>query len=163
MDWARQCQNVRRRGERAVARRRTPGVLPRCQALLLCERVILNAETLRNSVIEILDWIYVTGVPATVGPLMAYVQLIGGIGGYAIRFEIHDLNANEIVAATGESLIEFGNADAALILTASFPPLEFAGLGPHDLVVFADDREIARSTFHVVPYQDEGGDNGARR
>jgi hypothetical protein len=47
-------------------------------------------------------------------------------------------------------------------LTASFPPLEFVGLGPHDLVVFADDREIARSTFRVVPYQDEGGDNGAQ-
>jgi hypothetical protein len=59
-------------------------------------------------------------------------------------------------------MIEFGNADAALILTASFPSLEFAGLGPHDLVVFTDDREIARSTFHVVPYQDEGGDNGAQ-
>ncbi len=162
MDWAWQCQNVCRRGERAVARRRTPGVLPRCQAVLLCERVILNAETLRNSVIEILDWIYVAGVPATVGPLMAYAQLIGGIGGYAIRFEIQDLNADEIVAATGESLIEFGDADAALILTASFPPLEFAGLGPHDLVVFADDREIARSTFRVVPYQDEGGDDGAQ-
>jgi hypothetical protein len=71
MDWARQCQYVGRKGERAVARRRTPGVSPRCQALLLCERVILNAETLRNSVIEILDGIYVTGVPATVGPLMA--------------------------------------------------------------------------------------------
>jgi hypothetical protein len=162
MDWAWKWQSLRRRGERAVARRRTPGVLPRCQALLLCERVILNAQTLRNSVIEILDWIDVTGVPATVGPLMAYVQLIGGIGGYAIRFEIHDLNANEIVAATGESLIEFGDADEALILTASLPPLEFAGLRPHDLVVFADDREIARSTFHVVPDQDEGGDNGAQ-
>ena len=67
MDWARRRQNVRRRGDRAVARRRTPGLLPRCQALLLCERVILNAETRRNSVIEILDWIYVMGVPVTVG------------------------------------------------------------------------------------------------
>jgi hypothetical protein len=74
----------------------------------------------------------------------------------------HDLNVDEIVAATGESLIEFGNADAALILTASFPPIEFTGLGPHDLVAFADDRDIARSTFRVVPYQDEGGDNDAQ-
>lgn len=145
-----------------MARRRTPGVSPRCQALVLCERVILNADTLRNSVIEILDWIYVAGMPAAVGPLMAYAQLIGGIGGYAIRFEIHDLNANEIVATTEEGLIEFGDANAALILTASFPPLEFAGLGPHDLVVFADDQDIARSTFRVVPYQDEGGDDGAQ-
>jgi hypothetical protein len=153
---------VRGRGEPAVARRKTPRVSPKCQALVLCERVILNAETMRNSVVEILDGISATSVPFTVGPLMVYARLIGGTGGYAIRFEIHDLNANEIVAATGESLIEFGNTDAVLILTANFPPIELTGPGPYDLVAFVDDQDIARSTFHVVPDQGEDGNNGAQ-
>ena len=44
-----------------------PRTLAEMPGALLCERVILNAETRRNSVIEILDWIYVMGVPVTVG------------------------------------------------------------------------------------------------
>ena len=39
-----------------MARRKAPGDPPKCTAILLCERTIYNAETEKNSVIEILDY-----------------------------------------------------------------------------------------------------------
>jgi hypothetical protein len=124
--------------------------------------MIYNAETDRNSVIEILDAIHVPEFPSTVGPVATYARLVGGVGGYAFRFEIHGLSAGEIALATSENLIEFANAEEVVTLTARLPAFEVNGPGPHYLVVFADDQDLGRFTFRVVPYQSEGGDNGTQ-
>ncbi len=121
-----------RAGVYAVARRRAPRELPECTAILLCERAIYNPETERNSVIEVLDRIDMPDFPSTVGPVGAYARLVGGVGGYAFRFEIHDLEAGEIAIATPENLIEFGNAGEVVTLTARLPAFEVTGPGPHD-------------------------------
>ena len=112
--------------------------------------------------IEVHDTIFVPTVPSTVGPLMAYARLIGGVGAYTFRFEIHDLDGQEIVLATEENLIEFGSAEEVVALTANYPSLDLTRLGPHDLVLFANDWDGARFTFRVVPYPDEEEGDGAQ-
>ena len=72
------------------------------------------------------------------------------------------MDAGEIAIATPENLIEFGNTEEVVTLTARLPAFEVAGPGPHDLVGFADDRDVGRFTFRVVPYQDEGGVDGTQ-
>jgi hypothetical protein len=52
-----------------VAKRKVRRDLPKCTAILLCERMIYNVETERNSVIEILDTIHGPDFPSTVGPV----------------------------------------------------------------------------------------------
>jgi hypothetical protein len=96
-----------------------------------------------------------------VGPAAAYARLVRGIGSYAFRFEIHDVNAGEIAIATPENLFEFGNVDEVVSLTARLPAFEVTGPGPHDLVVFADDHDVGRFTFRVIRSQDEEEANGA--
>jgi hypothetical protein len=113
-------------------------------------------------VIEILDTIFVPGLPSTLGPLMAYARLVGGVGGHACRFEIHDLDAEEVAAETPENLIEFGDADEVVTLIASLPPFEITGWGRHDLIMFVEDRDAGRFTIRVAPYQDDEGDHGAQ-
>lgn len=146
-----------------MAKRRAPRKPPRCTAILLCERAIFNKETEKNSVVEVQDTIPVWQVPTSVGPLMAYARFDGGIGGYTVRFEIQDREAQHVVAETKkENWIEFGSTDEVVTLTTNFPPFEIAGEGLYDLIATVDDLITGRFTFRVVFYQDEEGDDGAQ-
>jgi precorrin-6x reductase len=93
---------------------------------------------------------------------MAYALLSGGVGGYPLRFEIHDLASREIVTATPEALIEFGDAEEVLTVTANLLEIDLKRTGSHALVLFADDQDIARFTFRVIPYEDGEGDDGTQ-
>jgi hypothetical protein len=125
--------------------------------------MIHNSETQQNSVIEILDTIHTADLPSTLGPMGTYARLVGGVGSYAFRFEIHGLVAREIVIATPESLIEFGNTDEVVTLTARLSAFEVTGAGPHDLVMFADHQDLRRRfTFRVISYPGEREDSGTQ-
>ena len=133
--------------------------LPECTAILLCERFIFNANTQRNTVVDTMSvWEY----PFTVGPLEVYARLMGGVGSYAFRFEIHDLAASEIATATAEDVIEFRNAEEVVTLRAELPTFDVLRPGPLDLVLYADNRDIGHFTFHIVSYESEGEDDATQ-
>ncbi|MGD0655426.1 MAG: hypothetical protein ABSA16_13875 [Thermoguttaceae bacterium] len=124
---------------------------PKCKAILLCERTIIDAGTGKVSLIDLFNGFLIPEVPGHTCPFMVFLLLTEGVAdhNYQITVEIHDLSDDKIVArATGED-VKWGDRLAQVNLFIPVPPLPIKHPGLYDFVVFANNQEIDRQKFGV--------------
>jgi hypothetical protein len=121
---------------------------PVCKAILLCDRVIIDARTGEYTVIGIFDQFEVAAFPGRTRGFAVYVQLTSGIGSYEISFEIQDLQNNTTAARTSSGpKVEFPDRSAKAHMIAELPAIPLAHPGIFDFVVLANGQEIDRQQF----------------
>ncbi len=123
--------------------------LPRCKAILLCERTIREAETGKWSLIGIIHKLVFPKLPAVTQPMTAYMELAEGIGSYEISAEIRDLATGQSLAHGGGAKFEFKDRLSVLQINLPLPPLPLHHVGSFEFIVFANDEEIDRQKFEV--------------
>jgi hypothetical protein len=123
--------------------------IPKCKAFLLCERVIVEAETGNVSVISSFTGFLVQVFPGSIGPCTAFLQLVDGIGRYQVTVEIHDLRNNVIIAKSPTIDMEFPERPNRANLAIRIPQLALPHDGAYDVVVLAGEQEIERQQFTV--------------
>jgi len=123
--------------------------LPRCKAILLCERAILEAGTGQWSLIGIIHKLVFPRLPAQTRPMTAYLQLVEGIGSYKITAEVWDLTAGHSLAQGQGTTVEFRDRLGIIQFSLPLPPLPLHHEATFDVVVFADSQEIDRQKFTV--------------
>jgi hypothetical protein len=139
---------------------------PKCKAILLCDRVIIDILTGHYSAIGIFDEFPVTSFPGQSAPFTVYLQLTSGIGSYSITLEIHDLEENRLVAVAEGPVINFPRRSTKAHMIISSPSVRLSHSGPYDFVVLANGQEIDRQQFHATAIeeiddeQDEAEDPG---
>ena len=76
---------------------------PKCKAILLCQRTIIEAGTGQVSLIGLLEEFTLPELPSQIGPFTVYLQLIDGIAhhDYEISVELHDLANDAMIAEQG--------------------------------------------------------------
>jgi len=130
--------------------------LPKCKAILICERTIVEAATGQTSLIGIFDEFTLPTIPGRTEPFRLYIRLSEGIGQYRIHVEIHDLQEDQIIGRTDPAIVHWEERLATAELFISIPRLRIPHAGPYDLIVLANGEEIDRQQFTV--HQDEGDD-----
>ncbi len=149
-----------------MAKKRSPKKKPppKCKAILLCDRTIVEAGTGKASLIGIFDKFFVAQFPGVTSPFMAYVQLVDGIGKYTLSVEVHDLREGTVLAKMPPVEIEFAERITKAVLMFAAPPLPLPHEGSYDFVVLADDQEIDRQKFEASsPGGSKGGENPANQ
>jgi hypothetical protein len=121
--------------------------LPRCKAILLCEKVIVDRVTGQSSIIGILDAFRLTAYPGRMRPFNAFLQLVDGIGKYHVVVEIHYLQMDRMIARSAGFGIDFPQRLCRLAVTIPIPAMELRYPGRYDVVVLANDQEIDRQQF----------------
>jgi hypothetical protein len=123
---------------------------PKCKAILLCERTIIEAETGQVSLIALLEKFMLPEVPGQVAPFTVYLQLTDGIvqHDYEIFVELHDL-ANDAVLASAGRKVRWEDRLSRKDLFMPVKVLQVEHAGTYDIVVFADNQEIDRQKFRV--------------
>ena len=124
--------------------------VPRCKALLLCERALRDAGTGQFSLIGIVRQFVVPRLPAQSPPVTAYLQLAEGIGSYAISAAVGDLSTGQALAEGQGASFSFPDRLTVLEILLPLPPLPLRHEGSFDLVVSADGQEVERQKFAVV-------------
>lgn len=127
---------------------------PVCKAILLCDQVIRDAMTGKASLIGIFDAFRLETVPGHTRPVTAFLQLIEGIGSYILTVEVHDLQADTVIARATTVSVEFANRLQKRQVIIGVPPLPVAHAGIYDFVVLADGKEVDRQQFVVVVPQE---------
>jgi hypothetical protein len=120
---------------------------PKCKAILLCERVIIEEGTKNASIISIFTDFIVPGVPCGIGGFTVFVQLHDGIGRYGLTVEVHNLRDQTVIARSNRMEMAFDSRPNSHNVMIPVPPLPFKDVGAYDLVVFADNQEIDRQRF----------------
>jgi hypothetical protein len=123
---------------------------PKCKAILLCDQTIVEAVTGKTSVIGIFDSWTFAQFPSLTRPFMCFLQLTDGIGKYAMSVEVHDLQADKIIAQARIPEIAFPDRSQKVNLMIPVPPLPLGHAGSYDFVVLADGQEIDRQQFQAV-------------
>jgi len=134
---------------------RTPKPPPVCKAILLCDQVIRDVITGKASLIGIVEG-FVMELPGHTLPVTAFVQLIEGVGTYVLSVEVHDLQANEVIARATAAEVTFQNRLDKKEIVIPVPALPVDHPGAYDFVVLADDKEVDRQQFqvHIPPEED---------
>lgn len=131
---------------------------PVCKAILLCDQVIQDALTGKPSLIGIIDDFYLAQVPGRTQPVTAYLQLTQGVGRYALTVEVHDLQADKVIARAQNAEVTFEDRLEKHDIVIPVPPLPVEHAGLYDFVVLADGKEVDRQQFRVVIPQQEDRD-----
>jgi|ERR1043165_2861325 hypothetical protein len=130
---------------------------PRCKAILLCEKILVEPRTKRLSLINVFRSLQLTVVPGQTAPMVVYVQLVDGIGRYDITLQIRDLAQDRIIGKGRGLKVFFPDPLSVHEVTLRIPPLPISHSGKYDVIVFANGQEIDRQQFTiVVPENDEG-------
>lgn len=137
--------------------RKNQRIPPRCKAIILCESILIEAETNSISIVRIFKSLLFESLPDSTVPFFVFTELIGGIGSYELEIEIHDLQ-NDLVVASIEWSIEFTDRLLSQHLMISVPPLHLEHAGAYDVVMLADGCEVDRQQFIAI--LSEGENNG---
>ena len=123
---------------------------PKCKAILLCDQTILEAVTGKVSIIGIFDNWSFPRFPSHTRQFMAFLQLTNGIGKYAVSVDVHDLQADQIIAQARIAEVTFPERTTKVQLMIPVPPVLLQHAGRYDFVVLADNQEIDRQQFQAV-------------
>src|SRR5665213_2886879 len=78
-------------------RKRNPKPPPKCKAMLLCERAIIEHMTGNVSLINTFGGFALPSFPGQTNPFNVFLQLTGGSGRYAMTAELIDLRDNLVI------------------------------------------------------------------
>jgi hypothetical protein len=123
---------------------------PVCKAILLCDTVIQDAFTGKVSLIGLFEGFILRSMPGVTVPVIAFLQLIEGIGQYSLKVEVHDLANDKVIARAPPSAVNFPDRLARKQIIIPVPPLPMEHEGAYDFVVTADGKEVDRQQFKVV-------------
>jgi hypothetical protein len=139
---------------------------PRCKAILLCDKILVEAGTGKISLVGIFDRVGVAGFPAAVGPFNAFLQMTDGVGRYEVFVEVHDLSDGLVLARTQSGMLEFKEPTDKINFQIAMPRWQARHGGAYDFVVLADDEVVERQRFEVLtmpkPKEANGGSHTGR-
>jgi hypothetical protein len=131
---------------------------PQCKAILICERVIVEAVTGKCSVIGILTTFFVPNLTFGTPWFSVFLQLTNGAGQYEVTIEIHDNDDGSILAKAGPLPVQLSDRLEVKDVIIMCPPLIVQKAGPYELVVMADGQEIDRQRFYIHSENEHEGE-----
>jgi Family of unknown function (DUF6941) len=123
--------------------------IPSALAILICDQVIIDAETAKKTVVGIFDSIWMQAFPA-IQKLGFYARLTDLEGEYKFSLRVVRLTGDETVICGLETKpVSASNRLAIMELALNLPPVPFQCPGQYEFQLYANDEYIGRSLFNV--------------
>lgn len=125
-------------------------ILPKINAMLLCDNIITEVGTNKKSLIGIFENIAASVFPCQHYKLSVYIKFTSAQGKYNFRLELVDASNNKIIE-TGEDLeLNVSDKLGSYELTFNRMGLKFEQEGKYEFRIFADNRIFGSKTFSVI-------------
>ena len=134
-----------------------PGPTPDLNAMLICDTVITDRNTGKNSVIGIFDRIWASSFPVTHPSLTVYARIIDAQGQYVFKLELVDLTNNQTSGGGTVPPIEVPDRMIPADLVFKLQGLTFPADGRYEFRLYADDNFVGVHSFQVRLHTTEGG------
>src|SRR6266516_776934 len=111
---------------------------PRCKAILLCERTILEEGTRNVSLINVFLGFKLSAFPGTTRPFELYLQLTDAEGAYDLTVNVVDLSSGNVIAEIPPYHFEVDDRlrTSHIVFPLSEIPLQRPGA--YDVIVLVD-------------------------
>jgi len=123
--------------------------IPSVQAMLICEKIIEEAETRKKSLINIFSGIKSTGLPSVLS-MGLYARLTDGEGSYQFRFDIIHLPSDEKIASATLPALPVTDRLAPMEVVVVIPQIKFEKIGKYEFQMYADDVFLGHVSVDVV-------------
>jgi hypothetical protein len=117
-------------------------------ALILCDLIITDAKTGKNSLIGLFNNINCTHLPSQHSRFCVFAQLTNGQGTQAIEVSCHSLQDDETVFQTGGE-VEFHNPNQVIEIQFELLNLTFPHEGMYTVELEAEGLPLIESRFNV--------------
>lgn len=129
------------------------GITPYPLAILLCERVIVDAETQQKTLIGIFDRVLCPSLPA-VKPMALYAKLTDAEGEYRFTIDLVHLPTDRKLASTELVGTVTNRLDSTEIVMQVTAAMDQHGL--YEFRLYANGAYVAQVTFNAVTPSAEG-------
>ncbi len=130
--------------------KRSPKPPPKCKAMLLCERAIVERLSGNVSLINTFTAFVLRAFPGFANPFTAFLQLTGGTGRYDVTAELVDLRNDKTFARATGMQIEFKTRLDRINVMIPVPQVKLPHDGRYDFVVYANGQVIERQEFSAI-------------
>lgn len=142
------------------------GPVPTVQAMLVCEKIISEAETNMKTLVNVFDMIKVMRAQQTVQGQAApqggtrgfhlYARLYDATGRYVFRVDFVQAESERRIAQAVTEPIDIRDPMSAFDLALMVPMLPLSELGRYEFRLYANDMYLAHVPVRVVE-QEHGG------
>jgi len=123
---------------------------PDVLAMLVCEQIITDRMTGKQSLIGLFSRVHAVGFPATHPQLCVFAALTDGRGPTELTIRIVDANELRPPVVEGKSKINFRDPRAIANLFLQFHGLTFPAKGEYRVQIFADGRLLREARLELV-------------
>jgi len=127
--------------------RPTPDVL----AMLVCDQIITDRLTGKQSLIGMFSKVHARGFPAAHPQLCVFVALTEGYGQTELRIRIVDSNDDRPAIVEGKGTVDFKNPRAIANLALQFNGLMFPAPGEYRVQLYCRDELLKEARLELVP------------
>ena len=131
------------------AHRPVPDVL----ALLVCDQIITDRLTGKQSLIGMFSKVHAAGFPATHPQLCVFVVLTEGHGRTEVRIRIVDSNESRPAIVEGKGTVEFKDPRAVANLALQFHGLTFPSSGEYRVQLWSNGELLREARLELVQVQ----------
>lgn len=117
-------------------------------ALVLCDSIITDAKTGKNSLIGLFNNINVNSLPAAHNRFCVFVQLTNGRGKQKLDVRCHSLQNEEVIFQTGGE-VEFQNPTQVIEIQFELVDLTLPYDGMYTVELEAEGLPLIESRFNV--------------
>lgn len=117
--------------------------------MLVCDNVITDRKTGKNSLIGIFDRILARSLPAAHPALSVYAKITDAQGEYTFRLELVDLSNGQIIGEGRTPPVQVPDRMVAHELVFNLQNLTFRADGRYKFRLYADEQFIGHHSFDV--------------
>ncbi len=128
----------------------TSGLEPDILSLLVCDQIITDRMTGKQSLIGMFSTIHTAGFPVTHPQLCVHVSMTDGRGKTSLTIQIVDAEEARTPVVRGEGVVDFKNPRAIANLSLQFHGLTFPQPGEYRVQLFCDGALLREARLHLV-------------
>jgi hypothetical protein len=122
--------------------------IPSVQAILMCEKIIQEAETKKQSLISIFTAIHAPSLPVHMS-MGLYARLTDGEGTYEFKIDIVHLSDDRKVASATLPGLESKDRLAPMEVVVHIPHIQFDSAGKYEFQLSADGVFLGHASVDV--------------
>jgi Family of unknown function (DUF6941) len=126
------------------------GLEPDVLSLVVCDQIITDRMTGKQSLIGMFSTIHATRFPATQPQLCVYVSMTDGREKTPVTIRIIDSEEEREPIVSGQGVVHFKNPRAIANLALQFHGLSFPKAGEYRVQLLSDGTPLREARLHLV-------------
>jgi hypothetical protein len=135
---------------------------PDVLAMLVCDQIITDRVTGKQSLIGMFSKVHAGGFPASHPQLSVFVALTEGYGKTELTIRIADSNDRRPPIVQGKGTVEFKNPRAIANLALQFHGLVFPEQGEYRVQLLCNGELLREARLQLLPFRPRGGKGPTR-